>query len=933
MDIIVHAGNVITADPTPYHTAVRRAVNEHDILWVNSAGNIGAGYFPGRFSGGGVLGSPLHSFQDPNVVGARNTLLVPVSRQGDIQVTLMWSDPSTSFSLITLGSCNPNDPESFAPIVTDAAEGMLTVRQTIGTDVLQQMGDYTRVPATSALQTCANAPDGIHDNEIHIGVRSDNAETETPFSLYVQGALPAEYDPDIQQSLDPIVLVPGDLPEVLTVGAYDPRTNHMAWYSGRSNSLQYYELNDFDVDYSDDELVKPNLVTYGEILLPSGQQFFGTSAATPLVAGSSILVHGQHTSEDLTLANILEAQAQSCLRGDGAIGRVLPVLALDLEASGSVPCGTYVWESDLSSNYVAGFEPRIVVEQLQSAKNRSESLRLASLARDQLTPDELNRTYPELSALLGIRALQEAYTVEADSVLTQALSSLYSYRIFHHGDGVTSVAFNHDSTKVLTGGVDGTAILWDIETGEAVRVFAGHSDAVNSVAFNSDSSGIITGSADGTARVWNTATGETINILEGHTDSVSDAKFSPDDSHIVTGGMDNSLILWETDTGTAIWTIPVIIEFGTFDGITSVDFNDSGNRVVVGHMSGSALVFDVSDQELIQTFAANSWVNDVEFSKDNTRILTGGGDGEGGGFGSATVWDVETGQQLHRYSEHTFVVNSVAFSDDGTFALTGGEDGNARFWNTEYGTTLAILEAHQVEVTSADITRDGRFLLTGSGDGTARIWTTDDFYRSRFVSAHGGRIDTVAIAPNGHSAATGGPDGLVQLRDLRTGELIAIDLDVRVVSDLEYSPDGEYLLIGTWDGIIIYDLEAMQQVPSFLNNDWVDAIAVDENGTYFASAYLASADGQGIASVWNMTTMERVNQVEIDADSVFDIGFVSGDPQSLLLITENAIVNWDFVANTVTPIYENSDSEVFRAISDSGSLLLYEDERGPQLIN
>ncbi|MBZ0295310.1 MAG: S8 family serine peptidase, partial [Anaerolineae bacterium] len=355
VDIIVHAGNVITADPTPYHTAVHRAVNEHDILWVNSAGNIGAGYFPGRFTGGGVLGSPLHSFQDPNVIGdARNTLLVSVSRERDIQVTLQWDDSDASFTLITLGSCNQNDTETFAPLVTDASQGMTTISQLINVADLQQISDYTRVPATSALQSCANDPDGIADNEIHIGVRSDNAETETPFSLYVQGALPAEYDPDIQQSLDPIVLVPGDLPEVLTVGAFDPRTNKMAWYSGRSNSLQYYELNNFNVDYSDDELVKPNLVTYGEILLPSGRKFFGTSAATPVVGGVAALWYERNDGIDVDQL----VTTGYCLI-DGAVGRQLHLLQIGQVASGQsrTACESYYWEADLSSGLISNFTP------------------------------------------------------------------------------------------------------------------------------------------------------------------------------------------------------------------------------------------------------------------------------------------------------------------------------------------------------------------------------------------------------------------------------------------------------------------------------------------------------------------------------------------------------------------------------------------------
>jgi WD40 repeat protein len=55
---------------------------------------------------------------------------------------------------------------------------------------------------------------------------------------------------------------------------------------------------------------------------------------------------------------------------------------------------------------------------------------------------------------------------------------------------------------VLTGGFDGTARLWDVQTGEEVRRFAGHTNEVRNVAFSPDGRYILTASADRTARRW-----------------------------------------------------------------------------------------------------------------------------------------------------------------------------------------------------------------------------------------------------------------------------------------------------------------------------------------------------------------------------------------------------------------------------------------------
>ncbi|MCL4252056.1 MAG: hypothetical protein KJ065_28150, partial [Anaerolineae bacterium] len=195
VDVIVHAGNVITTNPESYRDIVRQAVNTFGVLWINSAGNLGAGYYPGRFSGGGTLGSPLHRFDDPNVMGdAQDTLSVAVDKSQVVRVTLMWEDPSASFSLIVLGSCNPNDTNTFAPIIGDAIQGQQQVEVVISRSQLQQIGDYRSVPRAGELQRCEYEPDGIPDNEIYLAVRDaeGSATTGTRFDLYVHGAISSD---------------------------------------------------------------------------------------------------------------------------------------------------------------------------------------------------------------------------------------------------------------------------------------------------------------------------------------------------------------------------------------------------------------------------------------------------------------------------------------------------------------------------------------------------------------------------------------------------------------------------------------------------------------------------------------------------------------------------------------------------------------------
>src|SRR5262245_7446317 len=76
---------------------------------------------------------------------------------------------------------------------------------------------------------------------------------------------------------------------------------------------------------------------------------------------------------------------------------------------------------------------------------------------------------------------------------------------------------------------------WQRQTHLELTTLRGHLNAVNGVAFSPDGQRIVTGGEDNTAKVWEAASGKELLTLRGHSNFISSVAFSPDGQRIVTG--------------------------------------------------------------------------------------------------------------------------------------------------------------------------------------------------------------------------------------------------------------------------------------------------------------------------------------------------------------------------------------------------------------
>jgi WD40 repeat protein len=97
--------------------------------------------------------------------------------------------------------------------------------------------------------------------------------------------------------------------------------------------------------------------------------------------------------------------------------------------------------------------------------------------------------------------------------------------------------------------------VWDADTGRDLATLRGHENQVTSVAFDPQGRRIVSGSNDRTVRVWDADTGRELATLRGHEGLVTSVAFDPQGQRIVSGSYAETVRVWDADTGACLEVI------------------------------------------------------------------------------------------------------------------------------------------------------------------------------------------------------------------------------------------------------------------------------------------------------------------------------------------------------------------------------------------
>ena len=311
------------------------------------------------------------------------------------------------------------------------------------------------------------------------------------------------------------------------------------------------------------------------------------------------------------------------------------------------------------------------------------------------------------------------------------------------------LAFSPDGQVLATGRSDCTVRLWDTRTGNPIAPPAGHTDAITQVAASRDGKTIVSTGEDGTACVWDAATAALV-LNQKFPAGFGAVRVTPDGQVLATRDSTPfgrpglpSPILWDVRTAKELLAMEAVASGGA---VCPVAVSPDGQTVATGIEDTVALWNVAIREERIRLRGCEGAVDALCFTDDGAALATH----ETSNLKDGQVrppcirlWDVKTGQQLHKIAVERMGAPFVLSHDARRCATCHGSE--VAVWDIPLGRKLRTLESPGPLVRSLALAEDGKTLLAGDTQGTINVWDLQTGTRTRKLTGHRGAVTALAF--------------------------------------------------------------------------------------------------------------------------------------------------------------------------------------------
>ncbi len=442
-----------------------------------------------------------------------------------------------------------------------------------------------------------------------------------------------------------------------------------------------------------------------------------------------------------------------------------------------------------------------------------------------------------------------------------------------HAAPIRSWDFSSNAQHLLTRATDGQCILWDVRSGDVVRVVqdpAGPWPASTLCDISPDGAAILRsqhGQVDQARLILEeAATGRLLHILPLEGDSgPGTVKFSDDGRYVFSmqwGHPGAHFHLWDAATAECIIKPSTQPAYETPDQ-AGYDYSTRGNLRYFQFFKHAR-----PDGRLLAFQGCATMCNATTgfYCPDKRRFVTRDWSDTGSAVDDTVIWNLEAAEQLWHGNEPFNEQEIFAFSPDARHFIRGIHQKAVVLMDLETCQTVRTFDGHQAKITKLAFSPDGETILSGDEQGMAIVWHVATGRQLVRIKGFGGPIRSVAYRPDGKRIlASGGK------QPFAVSVSVAGDswFPIGSAGQAAFSPDGRRIVTDA----AICDAETGETIRRIL---WTSPyrIELSPNGNWAIGVpktpprRYASSDGTPATPihVWNTRTAQVVHDFHAPGD-------------------------------------------------------------------
>lgn len=223
-----------------------------------------------------------------------------------------------------------------------------------------------------------------------------------------------------------------------------------------------------------------------------------------------------------------------------------------------------------------------------------------------------------------------------------------------HKGAVWSARLSKDANKAVTGSADFTAKIWNTQTGEEMHSF-NHKHIVRATEFNHDDTKIVTGGKEGLLRIYDLYRPDAHPLeVTGHEDTIKAVVWNEEHHAVLSTGDDSTIRIWDLRT----MRQRNIIQ--TSSPVSTMSLSADGQYVCWA--AGKTANFWKLDSALedIKTIETKERTSSVSLHPSHEKFVAGSDEDLW-----VRIYDFNTSEVKDVYKGHHGPIHTVSYSPDG----------------------------------------------------------------------------------------------------------------------------------------------------------------------------------------------------------------------------------------------------------------------------